>query len=83
MIKKGRQNDRQEAAEMQEELQIWHERAKVLQRLLHAHAETSKKANEAIPEAKANCKRLENKVEALTKSVLEVSCCIHCSMSVS
>lgn len=54
------------------ELKSWQQQESTYQKLIHEHTDMSKKASESIPEAKDKIKRLQTKIEDITKSVNEV-----------
>ena len=59
--------------EMTVELKSWQQQESTYQRLIHEHTDMSKKASESIPEAKDKIKRLQIKIEDITKNINEVN----------
>lgn len=73
-IAKFRSGSQKQVQEMTVELKSWQQQESTYQKLIHEHAEMSKKASESIPETKEKIKRLQGKIETANKDINEVRC---------
>jgi lipid II:glycine glycyltransferase (peptidoglycan interpeptide bridge formation enzyme) len=71
-IAKFRSGSQKQVQEMTVELKSWQQQESTYQKLIHEHAEMSKKASESIPETKEKIKRLQGKIETANKDINEV-----------